>query len=721
MKFLALACLVALIDGAAAVRSPVEKVVELLTSLKEDIEQDEKSETMMYNKVACWCKKASSAKAEAIERAQQELRVVGQNILSLQGKVATLKSEIEKLEVGIKDNIAAQAKATSIRQKENGLYMSETSEMKQALKALEQGIKILIAATKPGTSLLQSKAQTVAAVRVILQSLPSTTSLSPSKISMLSEFTSDKYTPQSLSVQGILTDMYSTFSSDLESATHGEAQENHDYEALIAVKESELKNLQKIKAEKEFEKADAESMLADRSQTYDDTKGTMEGDISFFDQTKASCEAKADEWSVRSAMRAEELKGINEAISILTSDDARAMFSTAIKPGKETGTSDKFDTGVDIAGFLQIGAHVSGAEDTPASRAYSVLKAQSSKAKSLRLASLAVQVRMAKAGHFDEVLKAIDEMIATLKEEGKADIAKRDECKAEYTKINSTIENVDWLIEKNQAKIDKLENLIEARTKEKTETVEEIATVTQQIKDMETNRIAENQAFINSKKEDVAAIGLLVQARTALSSYYANHSIEMGPVQGNVKDVLMQQPEFAISNETMPEVTFTGKDEHAGKSKGIISILTMIIEDLNDEIKNGMKTEEMTQVEFEKNLNSAKSLKSALEGKKTNLESIIAKRKEELTTQHQDKESNENDKEDEINYRKSITPDCDFIIGAFSSRAGKRTAEINGLTSAKEFLVGAGGNAESLLMQGKAKRKFDDMKLSRIGFLGLAK
>merc|ERR1711971_999879 len=151
---------------------------------------------------------------------------------------------------------------------------------------------------------------------------------------------------------------------------------------------------------------------------------------------------------------------------------------------------------------------------------------------SVRLAMLATQVTEAKVGHFDKVIAAIDEMMQTLNDEGAADIAKRDQCIEEYKNIDSTIANVTWLIKNNAAKIDKLQALIEKRDAEKEQTIADIATVTKQMEDMTAQRTEENGIFKNKKAEDQAAIELLEQARTALSSYYTNNSVKMGPIQG---------------------------------------------------------------------------------------------------------------------------------------------------------------------------------------------
>merc|ERR1719271_1738186 len=191
--------------------------------------------------------------------------------------------------------------------------------------------------------------------------------------------------------------------------------------------------MKKTRARKETEKAEAEAMLADTTKAYDDTEKQMKADTEFFDQTTAACESKHEEWTLREKLRDDELDGINKALEILTSDEARELFAKSIKPGVET--------------FLQIAstpALLQDAASAPAARAYGALRAQVKKTHSIRLAALAVQVRTSKAGHFDEVIKAIDEMIKTLEEEGADDPAKKTQCLDEYQEITKTVKDLDW-------------------------------------------------------------------------------------------------------------------------------------------------------------------------------------------------------------------------------------------------------------------------------------
>jgi len=184
---------------------------------------------------------------------------------------------------------------------------------------------------------------------------------------------------------------------------------------------------------------------------------------------------------------------------------------------------------------------------------------------------------------------------------------------------------------------------------------------------------------------------------------------------------LQQQPDFDISADQAPDTVFSGKGKRKNEAKGIVQILTTIIEDLNDEIRNDMKAEEGAQLEFEKLVAEAQQLRKELVAKKVSLTSAIAKRGEAKQAEQQDKSANEEDLQDEHDYKASITDDCDFIIRTFEKRAAARSAEMRGLVGAKEYLAGFQQQSEAALLEkGSLPRPaFDDSALSRMKFLGV--
>jgi len=376
------------------------------------VKQDAENEQKAYNKFACWCDTSTKEKADAVDKATSDIRKYGQEILSFKGLVASLASEIEDITNSISNNEQMQEEATNLRQKDNAAFMGETDETKQALAALEKAMTSLGEATQ--SSLLQTKS-----VQHVLQNLPfGGNSVKSQQISFLSEFMHgqeqrDEYAPQSMTVQGILKDMYDTFSTDLESLTRKEATANRDFEAYIATKSSELKHLKESKASKTKQKVAVEADLADTTALYDDTQAQKESDIKFFDTTTETCQAKYDEWSKRKKLRVEELEGFDRALAILTRDDSREMFERAFDNSKSGSPAT-----APAESLLQVSSKgtLTRRQHARSQQAITLLKAHGKKNSSLRLLRVAAKIREAK-GHFDEVLKLIDQMMTTLREE----------------------------------------------------------------------------------------------------------------------------------------------------------------------------------------------------------------------------------------------------------------------------------------------------------------
>merc|ERR1719421_1118840 len=222
----------------------------------------------------------------------------------------------------------------------------------ETLTALQGAITVLTGAgTKTGLLQSQPHISREAAllqlhrVAAVIQGKPIDRLLTPKQLRLIRTFAKDpaefydqkaqkaaSYNPASSTIMGILKDMYDTFSSNLEDSTESEAVAYKNYESLMGVKTNEMATLAAQKKKKEEEKATAEQNAAETAQEYDDTIKQMKADTEFFDDSKASCQAKADEWSERVRARTEELSGINKALEILTSDDAKALFNKSIKP-----------------------------------------------------------------------------------------------------------------------------------------------------------------------------------------------------------------------------------------------------------------------------------------------------------------------------------------------------------------------------------------------------
>jgi len=699
--------------SASTARGPIDKVVTLLEELKSKIEADGKMEQEVYDKYACWCEETTARKAHAIEEGRKAVARLGNQVLEFKGKIATRTAEIAKLTKDIAENEKSQAKATEVRQKESAAFMAERTEMGQAINALERAIKVLSNAGRGKKEMLQqgdiALLRIATDLRGAVEHPSAQKKLSKKKLALVSQFVqhpaelvqqlqNNKYSPASTTITGILKDMYDQFTADLESKTEIEAQTQKAFEDLMAELKGELINLKEMLQKKTAEKAELELRLADTEQELQNTSDQLADDSKFFDNVKEQCETKAGEWGERSTLRSAELEGIEKALEILTSDEAKEMFGKAIKPGMEKTMFLQMDSESEVA--------------TPAEKAFRVLKKVAKSSKSLRLAALAATLRT--GGAFDKVIAQIDKMMQDLAEEGEADKENRDWCRETTFDREQEKARYEWKIEKSERKLKKLDKVLEEQKEAIEATQAQIVQTEEDLDAMKVTRDEEHEAFKTAKSDDEAAIKLLEEAIEALGAYFKDNKVEMGPIQGSVK--LLQAPEFEKDPDVAPEAKFSGKGSRKNESKGIISILTMIKEDLEAEIKNGIKAEDSSNASYEKAKYEAEESIKTLQKKVDDLELAKTKTEESISDEEKNKEELETEHalvEEELERMK---PNCEWLEKNFDVRAQKRTAEIDGLRQAKEYLAGA----TAMTQESEKSKKFDDEAFPSLGFGGLS-
>lgn len=655
--------LVALVASASAIRTrtPVEKVVKLLEGLKEQIETDGKAEMKMYNKYSCWCHNLLQSKADSINQAIDDMKTKSEEILMRKATIAACTSEISELKTQIQESQAAQDDATAQRQRENQQYIAETTETKEALAAMEKAIKVLVEGQGGGALLQTSAAAAAASVRSVLQAMPQHVVFPQEKLALLSEVAMDTtgsaYVPASGTIMGMMKDMYETFASNVESMGLQEATANADYETLMKVEIAKLESFTNRKAAKEDEKANAAQDLANFIAIYDDTLEQKKADKALFDKTSNSCKVKHQEWTWRSGNRTAELGGVNEALKILTSDDAREAFAKATN-------------------FIQLSRR-SSTHSAASEKAYNILKSHARNAHSTRLATLAALVRSKSKGHFREVIQAIEEMLVVLHDEERSDTAQRDQCKKDYEDNQVATEKDNWMINRATSKMDSLTKQIQKIDSDVQATRKKIMEAKSELADRTSQFESEHATYLREKEESEQMIRLLMSAKDALNKFYKDESIAM-----------VQQPEFQKSMTDAPDADFSSKGSRGGESKGISEMMQMLAEDEQQELDESTKEIEQTTQDF---LDEKKATEDSIEDMKqaiAEFQDLKARKGETKQFWLDNRTAVDEDLAAVTQFHRSIKGECDWLFGAFDKRHMARNEEIAGLTEAKEFLHG---------------------------------
>merc|ERR1719311_1044974 len=253
------------------------------------------------------------------------------------------------------------------------------------------------------------------------------------------------YSPQSATIMGILKDMYDTFAADLEKQNSEESAKQKAFEDLMAQKQKQVADWSAEVTDKEGQKGEKSTMLSEAEELLSATQAQLKTDEDFFETARDSCKAKSDEWDERSRLRTEQLDGIEKALKILTSDEARKTFaaSTSVRAQDTFGTEGQREMDSTEVTKMSVGDVLFLQMEMPREKAYRALKKVIGDSKNLRLARIAVSIRTAQKGHFDEVIAEIDRMIELLKEESQEDIEQRDWCIAEQNNQTNHKENLE--------------------------------------------------------------------------------------------------------------------------------------------------------------------------------------------------------------------------------------------------------------------------------------
>jgi hypothetical protein len=670
--------------------SPIGRIVTLIVELKAGIEADGKKEQQEYDKYACWCEKTLARKASAITDGKATIEKMQNLIEKLRGELAAHGAEIAQLTKDVEENKKEQAEATEVRNKENEEFESTKGQNEQCTGALEAAIKVLTGAGS-GKGFLQTMHEAqllsvVGGVRDVLSKPLVTDELSESDVDVIRKFVEHPqafmdshgavsqmqvsnanpfgdYAPKSTQIQGILKGMYDAFTSDIEKNNAEEAESQKAFEELMATKTQELETLELTLETHTTDEAEKNKQLAESTTTRDDTQKQVKADEQFFEDAKQGCRAKAKEWSERSRLRTEELTGINKGLEILTSPEAQSTFAAS------SSTM-----------LLQLHSRTRATR----SSAFEKLRKLAAKYGNSAMAKLASKLKS--GGHFDKIMVMIDEMVADLRKEEAEDIAHRDRCENQGNANKNMIEDLENEIQKHGDSITRMEDK-ETELKATIESLEgEQSSTKDDMEELLSMRNDEVAAFKQALKDDADAVHVISQAIVVMAKFYKENKIPLQLVQVN-------EPEYSVDPDKAPETSFH-KSDRSRESGGIIAILEMVKEDTEKEMKESIADDKANQAEYEKNRGALKKTLDAQTASKVELEKELADLEQKMQDTHEAKEGKINDLSEAQALEGTLGKDCAWVKTHFDSRREKRKAEIEGLQEAKNFLAGAGIDAE---------------------------
>jgi len=660
LSFLALAS----VRAEVASVTPIQKVISLLGDMLEKAKAEKNDEEVKYSAYAQWCANQDRIKKKEIAEGNESIEKLNAEILKATADIDGLTARVQELDEDIGRWKKDQSSARTIREKEEADYQATVQDYGESLDALERAIAVLkeqsgdkAQADAFVQSLLQMRKipiKTKKALTAFLQQGedPAATYVAPE---------ANAYEFQSGGVVDMLEKLRQQFRKQKTDLEAEELNTVHAYEAIqqkltdeIENAEAEIKRRSKIQAEREQDKADYEKSLAQVTLDRDE-------DQKFLDDTTALCTSKASDYEKRQAVRADEIKAIQEAMDILGSD--------AVSGAGDTHLPALMQMKKKALAFVQL----RGEQTNPLQERVAEFLAGRAKDANSQLLSLVAQ--KVSEDPFKKVKKMIKDLIVKLMEEATAEAEQKGWCDTELTTNKQTRDS-------KSADVANLKSEVEQLTAEIAQLTQDISDLQAAIKELDeavakasSDRQAakeKNAATIKEAKEAQEAVS---QALAVLKEFYAKAA----------ESTALAQQKAA---EDQPETFDKPYQGNQAGGQGVLDFLQVIAADFS-RLESETTTDEQTeQEEYEKLMFESKKDKALKENsighkteKITSQKSALASTKEELKTVQEELDA-------AMAYYEKLKPTCVDTGITYEERVKRREAEIQSLKEALKILSG---------------------------------
>jgi hypothetical protein len=680
------------VASGQAATNPVSRVVELLGGVAKEAEKEGKAEQELYESFVCWGKSVIDQKTAtnaAAEARISELETYIQDIDAGRIEFTSERVDLTKELAAIKADIES---ATALREKEHAEFLEAEDELVKAIAALDKAIEVLKEATKDaheGVFLAQARSQAAEGFQARTKDAKALRHAVELGNKMLSKgdavflqrlLTGDvptwdwkklnrkatfkmSYKARSFKIQEVLAKMQATFTASLADARTKEKEATALYKELMAAKKGQEKAASEALEKMEVEMGARGKTKEESQAEIDALTEQVKNDEKFIKQVTAQLAEKKEEWKDRQELRAAELSAISKAIEILHNDDARDLMKRS---------------------FHSQGYMLLQESSTSRSSAAEVLKRAAEKSGDARLAVVASRLlRLGTGSHFTAVIKAIDDMIAMLKDEENSDLAKKEACEANRAEdtgvaidLSRSIDESTDLIAKLTAEIEEINVEIE----QKNNTIIEIQ---EQLTEATRNREDEHAEWEANDKDDTDAATTVQAARDVLSDFYTTN---------NLMFVQKSKAPVVEAGKAPPPPPSTWDAPYGGKTEGasgIIAILEMIKVDIEDDQAKAKKAEDKSQADFDE---FKKESLAQIQSLNEDIAALTTSKEEKAESISQETEMRASTKAElasRMGMIKDAEPGCDYITITYPRKLSNRQIEIDGLRKAKGILQGA--------------------------------
>jgi len=447
--------------------SPVAKVVELLQAMQHTLEGEGKEEMKLYTNFVIWSRnEESNSKATIVDKKAEiedaEAFIEDQKTFreTLSAAVDETIGEIARLE-------AEKQNATDIRNNEKKVFVKTDEERASAINQ----IGIALDTLEKNPTFLQAN---------VVERIKQSAALRSEMVSELVEQAGSRD-----DIIEILRNMEEATTKDRNDGMSDEQEGAHAFDMLSMSLNEELESENDLKSSKQAEISASEEQSSQKSQELMTAKKVLEETEVYLANIQAEFKAKTAEHKANLEGRSDTVTAIQEAVQILTSARAMAVFS-----GGQLAAS--------VAKLILVEPKVDAAVDF-------------------------VQVESAATQHgpFDKVKTMVSGMIGKLQKEANEAADHHAFCEEEMGKTQKSMAEKNKEVAKLTGRLEAREASIEEMTTRKADCEREMTEMQQAVASATDMRIEERAAAMKAISEYKDGGTILSSAMQVLSEVFA--------------------------------------------------------------------------------------------------------------------------------------------------------------------------------------------------------
>merc|ERR1719399_1607195 len=281
----------------------------------------------------------------------------------------------------------------------------------------------------------------------------------------------------------------------------GEAKAIIAYKLMLKAQLKQLDALNKLIESKLTRIGEISVKIQMSKNDLDDTESALDDNSKFFGDLKRDCSKKTAEYEERCKMRAMELAALADTIKVLNDDDALDLF-------KKTLPS---------ASLLQVQVRQHELRRRALAKIQALSRSEGSKRPQLDFIALALSGK--KIG-FGKIIKMIDDMIATLKQEQADDDGKMEYCSAQLDTADDKKKALEHTVSDLESRIASLKEAIITVTGEIDALEDCIRALDKSVAEATEVRKEEHEEYAELMASDGAAKELILYAKNRMQKFY---------------------------------------------------------------------------------------------------------------------------------------------------------------------------------------------------------